>query len=262
MATSLFLSWAYWETEDAEVWYGRHSTSRTRHGPWGPPCEKFGWGECALTGNSRISIFHPSRLHHSPQRGPYRLNFCQAIGQHQNQSRMPSRPGPVKIAVCEGNARVLDRMPRFAQSQNTNAQHHAGGSACRGFGGALEYRCPKPGLRGKNRAPEQKPVMRNLFRNHFLRAHAQFDAETGPRNKTRARGTPAACVKPGTARAAQAPSRVQAPPHCRRTRRGQPNDGGCGNALPKLQKNGTGPAQSPGSGCGSAGFDLLIKGVR
>ena len=105
----------------------------------------------------------------------------------------PTRPAQNKLF-----AGVLDRMPRFAQSQNANAQHHAGGSSCRGFGGALEYRCPKPGLRGKNRAPEQKPVMGNLFRNHFLRAHAQFDAETGPRNKTRARGTPAARAKPGT----------------------------------------------------------------
>ena len=40
--------------------------------------------------------------------------------------------------------------------------------------------------------------MGNLFRNHFLRAHAQFDAETGPRNQNRARGTPPARVEPGT----------------------------------------------------------------
>ena len=51
MATSLFLSWAYWKTKDIGVRYGRHLTSRTRHGPQGPPCEKFGWGEYALTGS-------------------------------------------------------------------------------------------------------------------------------------------------------------------------------------------------------------------
>ena len=122
MATCLFLSWAYWETKDAEVCYGRHSISKTRCGPWGPPCEKFGWGEYALTGNSRISIFHPSRLRHSPLRGPYRLNFCQAIGQHQNQSRMPSRPGPVKIAVCEGNARA--RVSWFPVRAHSNESCH------------------------------------------------------------------------------------------------------------------------------------------
>ena len=50
MATCLFLSWAYWKTKGVEVRYGRHSTSRTRGGPQGPPCEKFGWCEYALTG--------------------------------------------------------------------------------------------------------------------------------------------------------------------------------------------------------------------
>ena len=51
MATCLFLSWAYWKTKGVEVRYGRHSTSRTRGGPQGPPCEKFGWCEYALTGS-------------------------------------------------------------------------------------------------------------------------------------------------------------------------------------------------------------------